>query len=230
MWKYIKWLFRGFGLILCIWGIGGIVEGIQIWEKWIELIFGENNIGLYSYINHDLLKYIFVFAGLLLLFICSGISKKIFGYRRKPQKVNIQFEYDENDKQYYYKKGAEQIHRIYIENMTGATIENTKVEITDMRPRHPVFTKQFPVLKSFDFSPGKEPIDVIRLLYKNKRELYELMEFETTMQSYFSVSDQGHEITTTISGNNIDPISRKFKFGIQRNPAKTDRFWFKAVD
>ena len=230
MWKYIKWFFRGIGLILCIIGIGGIVDDMQIWRKWIELIFGKSDIDINGYMNHDLLKYIFVFAGLFLLFIGSNTSKKIFSSIKKQKKAAIQFKYDGTDNKYNYKIRGEQFHRIYIENMTGRTIENAKVEITDMKPRHPVFTKKFPVLKSFDFNPGKEPIDVVRLVHKYKSELYELIEFEPTMQSYFSVKDQGHEITTTITGENIDPISRKFKFGIHRIHEKTDKLWFRPVD
>jgi hypothetical protein len=226
MWKYIKWFLRGIGLTLFIVGISGIVYGLEIWKEWIELIFGKSDVDIYGYINNDPLKYIFLCTGLFLLFIGS----KIFGSKGKQEKADIKIEYDENDNKYYHRVGPEQLHRIYIENMTGRTVENTKVEITDMKPRHPVFTKKFPVLKSFNFHPGKEPVDVVRLLIKNKREMYEFMEYEPTMQSFFSVRDQGHEITTTVSGKNIHPISRKFRFGIQRIDSKSDKFWFKPVD
>lgn len=152
-------------------------------------------------------------------------------FRKPKNKFLIKIDYKENNPQYYYKSMGEQLHRISIENITDKTIENVKIEITDMKPLHPVFKKKLPILKKFiSLNPGKEFIDLIRWEYSQGHELYEIINIDPTAQTTFSVWEDNFEIVITVTGKNIKSQSKKFSFGLTFEYGKGKTLWVKSID
>jgi hypothetical protein len=151
-------------------------------------------------------------------------------FRRKEKGPQLEINYKENDDRYCYRVPGEQLHWVFIINSSWKTIKEGMVAITDMKPLPDVFTSGFPTLKILSIKRGKTPVDVIKWVYGQGSEKYEFIQWLKIIPSKFSVTDVDHEITITVSGKNIKPVSRKFKFGIKRIRAGDDIFWFRPVN
>lgn len=146
--------------------------------------------------------------------------------------LTIKINYIENHSKYFHEGRGTDHHVICIENMTDRTIEDASIEITDMKPLHAVFKRQIPLFikKSINLNPGNNFFTIIQWIYTYQPEFYEFITKHSTIGTRFSVDDNGHEIELTVRGKNLLPVSKRYKFGIQRIHAKKDKFWFRKVN
>lgn len=153
------------------------------------------------------------------------------------KELKLKIEYIENNLEYIHKLSSEGLsgihHRIMIENCSNKTIEDVSIELTDMNPLHKVFERQIPLLieKLANLNPGRHFLTVIQWIWVigASQEYYEIITKYSTIGTKFTVDDKGHEITLTIKGKDIKPISEKFKFGIERIHGLPDKFWFRQI-
>ena len=78
MWKsfkYFPWVASGYLLISHIIGLAGIPEDLETWRQWINITY---SLSKSMAINQNIIQGAFLFIGLLILYIYSGVHKKIW--------------------------------------------------------------------------------------------------------------------------------------------------------
>lgn len=160
-------------------------------------------------------------------------GKSVMLKERTISKPPLKIEYFNNKEEYYQKLRHGERHRISIENLTNQTIKDICIELFEMTPLHPVFKKllPLPLEKSIKLNPGKIFIPVVQWTWDvGGVEYYGIISNNEQDETKFSLNDKGHEILITIRGENIQPVSKKFSFGIKREYSKGANLWFRPIN
>lgn len=75
LFKYFPWVVSGYLLISHIIGLAGIPEDIVTWKGWLNITY---SLSKSMTVNQDIIQGIFLFTGLLIIFIYSGVYKKLY--------------------------------------------------------------------------------------------------------------------------------------------------------
>jgi hypothetical protein len=78
MWRIFRNVCVAIGIIMAFIGIAGVPDDLNNWGNWMTDFFGID-INIATIINQNTIKWIIFGAGMLIIFICSGVPKKIKG-------------------------------------------------------------------------------------------------------------------------------------------------------